>query len=314
MSAVGVGPDRVEDPSVIDTHVHLWDLSHPKLVWNWVDTAEDHPILGRIDGIRSRAYDMEALVAETRFTPVRGFVHVQAAIGSADPVDETRWLAEQAAAHPSLLAIVAHADLGTDAADAQLDAHLQASGLVRGIRDFAVEPYLAAGGTDARMERSLARLAELDLVLDMDCEYPNMPAAAALARRHPDLTIVLEHLGFPRRRDAEYLAAWRAGISTLAAEPNVRCKISGIGMTDRMFTVDSVRPWIEHCLEAFGPQRCMLGSNWPLDRVCSSYEAVLQVDEACLSPLSERERRAVRSDVAVATYRLGQPHSSGPVD
>lgn len=289
--------------TAVDTHVHLWNLAHPRLTWNWVDTEADHPILGNIDPIKMRAFELPHLWAEARFAGVGSFVHVQAAIGSADPVEETRWLTAMAAEHPRLAGIVGHVDLADASAESVLDDH-GASPLFRGVRDFAIEPYLESGVIDAGVERSLGLLADRGLVLDLDCSYPNMAAARALAERHPGLTVVLEHIGFPRSRDADYLAGWRTGIAELGAAPNVLCKLSGAGMTDPLFSRDSLAPWIEHCLQTFGPQRCMIGSNWPLDRLCSSYDVIIDLYRDFVGTLSEDEQHRVLAGTAGEAYRL----------
>lgn len=290
--------------SIVDTHVHFWNHKHPELRWDWLAPEAVHPILGDIDGIKSEAFDARHLRAEARFAGVTHFVHVQAAIGSPDPVTETVWLTGMAAQHGGIPhAIVGHADLGLDGARAQLERHLE-SPLFRGVRDFAAEPALAAGELPAAYERSLRFLAAHDLVFDLDCEYPNMAAAGALAARHPDLRIVLEHFGYPRRRDPNYFAAWRAALAELAKHPNVVCKISGLAMTDPLFSRDSLRPWAEHCLESFGPRRCVVGSNWPVDRLFSSYDSIMDCYRDYASTLSEDEQRAVLSGNALEIYRL----------
>lgn len=288
---------------LIDTHVHLWNLAHPRLTWNWVDTPDDHPILGNIDPIKMQAFEMLHLEAETRFAAVEGFVHVQAAIGSADPVEETRWLTEMAREHPLLRAIVGHADIGTTRLSEQLDGHLE-SPLFRGVRDFAMEPYLASGEQDRAVEDGLRLLAERNLVLDLDCEYPNMAAARAMAERHPDLVVVLEHIGFPRRRDDEYLAGWRTALADLAQAPNVVCKVSGVGMTDTRFTLESLRPWVRHCVESFGPDRIMVGSNWPLDRLCASYDPTMNHLRELIAEDSPAEREQMLRGTAQRVYRI----------
>lgn len=288
---------------IIDTHVHLWNLTHPSLRYDWLQPDAVHPVLGDINAIKSVAFDAAALRAESRFADVSAFVHVQAAIGSADPVEETRWLTtlySEAGLHG---AIVAYVDLGAQDAESVTDAHAQ-SPLFSAIRDFATEPYLASGRTDERFERSLRMLTARDIVLDLDCEWPNMPAAAELAARHPDLQIVLEHIGYPRRRDREYFANWSTGIAQLAQADNVVCKISGIGMTDRLFTRQSLEPWVERCLELFGPQRCVIGSNWPVDRISSSYDVIMDLYRDFIATLSPAEQHAVLSDNAARIYRI----------
>lgn len=295
-------PDQSLEP-LLDTHVHMWNLSHPSLSWNWVDTPDDHPILGEINSVKMRAFEMQHLLAESRFAAVSGFVHVQAAIGSADPVEESRWLTEMARRFPALKALIAHADLGSEAFPAQLAGHEQ-SDLFRGIRDFAMEPYLAAGDIVPAVERDLRALADRSMVLDLDCEYPNMRAARDLAGRHPAAVIVLEHMGFPRRRDDEYFDSWSAAITDLAQAPNVICKISGVVMTDRSFSLDSLRRWIRHCVESFGPDRIMVGSNWPLDRIAGSYDAVMGHIRALLAEDSPAEQIQMLRGTAQRVYRI----------
>lgn len=295
-------PDQSLEP-LLDTHVHLWNLAHPSLRWNWVDTPEDHPILGEIDSVKMRAFEMQHLMAESRFAGVDGFVHVQAAIGSADPTEETRWLTEMARRCPALKALIAHADIGSDAFPAQMAGHEQ-SPLFRGVRDFAMEPYLAAGDRVAAVERDLRTLAAGSMVLDLDCEYPNMGAAHDLAERHPELVIVLEHMGFPRRRDDDYFDSWSAAIADLACAPNVICKISGVVMTDRIFSMSSLRRWIRHCVESFGPDRIMVGSNWPLDRIAGSYDSILAHIRGLIAEDTPHEQIQMLSGTAQRVYRI----------
>lgn len=292
--------------ALIDTHVHFWDLRDPDdgLAWVWLEKGFDHPVLGNIDNMKSDRYDIEGVWAEARFADVEAFVHVQAALGSSDPVQETRWLERMRSTAPVPFAIVAHADLGTAAAGAQLDAHAEASPAFAGVRDFAVEPMLASGETVAAFEESFAALAARGLVLDTDCEWPNMATLRGLAARHPDLPIVLEHIGFPRTRDDEYFGNWSTALRELALAPNVTCKISGLGMTDPRFTADSLRRWVETCVEAFGPERCVLGSNWPLDRLYSSYDAIMTLYREFIGTLSADEQTAVLAGNAKRLYRL----------
>jgi predicted TIM-barrel fold metal-dependent hydrolase len=299
----GVVPGEAARPEIVDTHVHFWNLLHPTLRWDWLAPRAVHPILGNIDPIKSTAYEADALWAEARFADVSSFVHVQAADG-ADPVEETRWLTEMAAASGGIpAAIIAHCDLGRSDADAILDGHAR-SPLLRGIRDFGAEAYLARGDSDGRYEQSLGRLAAADLVFDLDCEWQNMASAVELGKRHPDLRIVLEHIGYPRRRDSDYFQGWAAAIKVLASADNVSCKLSGIAMTDRLFTLGSLSPWVDVCLEAFGPVRCVIGSNWPVDRLCSSYDVIMDCYRVFISSLSDSEQSDILAGNARRLYRL----------
>jgi len=290
---------------IIDTHVHFWNMATPDegMQWVWLEKDFVHPILGDIDGIKSVKFDINHVYAESRFADVSGFVHVQAAIGSDDPVKETTWLTRMRPDAPVPFTIVAHVDLGTDDAMRQLDGHGQSPYFV-GVRDFASEPMLASGEINPVYEASLRVLADRGLAFDLDCEWMNMGAALRLAKRHPDLQIVLEHIGFPRSRDDAYYDSWNGAIRELAQADNVTCKISGLGMTDPIFTEESLRRWVDSCVEAFGADRCVLGSNWPVDRLYSSYDAIMDLYRKYISALSDAEQAKILSENAARIFKL----------
>ena len=283
----------------IDTHVHFWDLKHPELTYGWLAPDATHPILGDIDPIKSVRYDSTSLWAEARFSGLVGAVHVQAAVGTPDPVVETGWLSEMAARSPVPFLIVASQDLTGDDVAAQLDRHC-AYPLVRGIRDFGTGDFLV----DPAFDAGVGLLAERELMLDLDCAWPDMAKAHDLARRHEDVVIVLEHIGYPRdTADPDYFAGWRDGISTLAAAPNVHCKISGLGMNRPGWTTDGLRPWVEHCIEQFGPERCLFGTNWPVDRLWASYGDYVDAFSTLIEGCSAPEQQAMLVDNARTVYR-----------
>ena len=141
-------------------------------------------------------------------------------------------------------------------------------------------------------------------MFDLDCEWMNMPAALELARRQPNLKIVLEHIGFPRRRDDEYFANWEKAVRVLAQAPNVTMKISGVAMTDQRFTKESLRKWVEVCLDAFGADRCVLGSNWPVDRLYSSYDVIMDIYREFISSLSLAEQLKICNLNAARLYNF----------
>lgn len=290
---------------IIDTHVHFWNRRNPDpgMAWVWLADDADHPIIGNIDAIKMLAYDINGVWAEARFADVSGFVHVQAAIGSDDPVKETRWLTRMRESTDIPFVIVADADLGSDQAIAQLDGHGESPYFV-GVRDFKAEGLLATEGITPQYEESLAEMARRGLVFDIDCEWQNMRAARDLALRHPDLQIVLQHIGFPRSRDDEYYENWRSGMTALTVAENVTCKISGLGMTDPLFTAASLQRWIDSPLEIFGPDRCVLGSNWPVDRLYSSYDVIMDIYRERVGVLPEADQLKVLSENAARIYRL----------
>jgi predicted TIM-barrel fold metal-dependent hydrolase len=284
----------------VDTHVHFWDLQHPDLHYAWLLPDAIHPVMGNIDAIKFPLYGAEEFLAETANANVSKVVHVQAALGIEDPVDETIWLQQAAERTGAPHAIVPHVDLRAPDVEHQLARHQEASPRIRGVRDFAEGDYL----TDPDFHRGYAALGRLGLVCDLDCVAQDMGKARDLANKHPETTVVLDHAGFPRERTAEYFAMWKRGMSTLAQADSAWCKISGLGMCDNDWTLDSIRPWFEYCLESFGVERCVLGTNWPVDKLFSSYETVLDAYAEIISVLSHDEQLALFSGNAERVFNL----------
>jgi len=286
--------------SLVDTHVHFWDLNHPKTHYSWLQPGWVHPILGDIEAMKVPLYSGNQYAADIAGSNVSKAVHVQAALGSEDPVDETVWLQEQHEQTGWPHAIVADAPLAADDVAEILDRHAEASPLLRGIRDFGQGDYLV----DPAWARGYAMLGERGLVCDLDCHWENMHKARDLARKHPETVMVLDHAGFPLERTPEYFENWKRGMNTLAEAESAVCKISGLAMCDNDWTVDSIRPWFEHCVEAFGIDRCFLGTNWPVDKLYSDYKKVVDAYREIASQYSPDEQVALFSGNAERIYRI----------
>lgn len=292
------------DTGLIDTHVHFWDLAASDRGYPWLAAGVRHPVLGDIESIKCPRYDVEAFWAEARFAGVGGVVHVEADARSQDPTAETRWLAalREASGLPS--AMVVRAELTNPDLAALLDAQCRYQG-VRGVRDFSLMAALDDENPSGPVWRGLDLLQQRGLVCDVDCSWENMGALRRAAERCPDLVMVLEHFGYPRSRDRDYFARWKPALRSLASAPNMHCKLSGMGMTDRSWSVESLRPWVETCLESFGSRRCLFGSNWPVDRIAASYDAYVDAFLTLVDTLSPSERDAVCRSNAIDIYRLG---------
>lgn len=285
----------------VDTHVHFfdWDKADRGLTWAWLAPEAMHPILGNINGMKSQRFTAEEFAAESRFSDVSKCVHVQAAIGTEDPVVETAWLQEMADQHGFPHAIVADARLQDPEVGAVLERHSQYTNM-RGIRDFGEGDYLV----DPAFHRGYAQLEKFDWVCDLDCFWENFHKARALAEKFPNIVMILDHAGFPQERTDEYFTNWKTALHDLAGADNVMVKISGLGMRDERWTVDSLRPWVHECLEAFGTQRSFFGTNWPLDRLYSSYSDVVAAYRSLVSDLSDDEQKAVLAGNAERIYRI----------
>ena len=137
---------------------------------------------------------------------------------------------------------------------------------------------------------------------------PKPPAELTLAARQ-----IVEAAGYDRppadrvfgfERDDEYFATWKRELVNLAEAPNVVIKISGLGMGDNEWTVDSIRPWVMTCIETFGVERSFFGSNWPVDRLYSSYGDVVNAYAEIISGFSQEEQVALFSGNAERIFRI----------
>lgn len=284
----------------VDTHVHFHDFSHPTLRWDWLRPGEPAAdTIGEYGAIQSHRYRAEDFLAETRFQNVEGVVHVQAALGSPDPVEETEWLQAQADAVGAPQGIVAHATLDAPDLDATLARHARCANL-RAVRDLRYDDYLAR----PEWLRGLEAVERHGLMLCDDPLVDQMPLLARAAHEHPGLTICIDHAGFPRRRDQAYFESWRLGMAAISRAPNTVVKISGLGMCDHRWTLESIRPWVRTCLELWGAERSFLGTNWPVDRLFSSYGDVLDAYLELISDCSAGERAAIFSGNARRLFRL----------
>jgi predicted TIM-barrel fold metal-dependent hydrolase len=286
----------------VDTHVHFIDQKDPRLRFSWLEPEFMHPRLGDIDDMKHLVWKPEGLKAESRFTGLTKCVNVQAALDISDPVDETAWLQEHADRTGWPNGIVAYVDLAGGDAEAQLDRHM-ASANLRGIRDFGRLPdgdFFA----DEAWRRGAALLPARDLVLDVDVQAADMAKARAAADALPDVTFVLEHAAVPMERSPDFFASWGAALDELAGVPNAYCKVSGLGMGDPEWTVASLRPWVHRCLEAFGVERCLFGTNWPVDRLYSGYRDVVEAYDSILSECSAADRHRFFVGTAEQLYRI----------
>lgn len=283
----------------VDTHVHFNDFKRARLRWNWLEPEAVHPILGDIDGIKHQRYAVREFEAETRFVGVSKVVHVQAAIGSPDPVEETAWLQHLADTTGLPHGIVADAPLQKPDVESVLERHVQFAN-VRGIRDFGEGEYLE----DPAFHRGYGLLEEYGLLFGLDTVWEKMPQARALAERFPTTVLIVDHCGYPRARDGGYFANWRRAVHDLARAENVMMKISGLGMRDPSWTIDSIRPWILECIEAFGTDRCVFGTNWPVDRLYSSYPDLIAAYRTAIGDFSPAEQQAMFSLNAERIYSI----------
>lgn len=281
----------------VDSHHHLWDPARRDYDWMGPD----------LEAIR-RPFGLDDLRAVTAAAGVTRTVLVQAV----PSLEETRELLATAAASDGLVAgVVGWVDLTGDAAGeiASLRA-APGGGKLVGIRHPAQDEPDPEWLLRRDVKRGLAAVAEAGLVYDLLVRPPQMASAVAVAGELADVPFVLDHAGKPPIADGD-LERWRRQLATIAAAPNVSCKLSGLVTEadwERWRPAD-VEPVVEHLLASFGPGRLMFGSDWPVCTLAASYEDVLALASRCLDRLSAGEREAVLSGVATEVYRLRDERS-----
>lgn len=297
----------MDDFPIVDPHHHLYDLDHYR--YPWLQDGVKPAAFGDYRAI-CRNYLLEDFLADCRNQNVVKSVHLDVGFDPADPVGETRWLQGLADTHGFPHGIVGYADLAQPDVRAALEGHL-AHANFRGIRqslNYHPDPaktYLSRPGVsrEAGWRRGFALLHGLGLSFDLQIYYPQMDEAYDLARTFPDTQIILNHTGM-QIDGPSHFDAWRQGMARLAQAPNVACKISGLGMGDWHWTIESIRPYVLAAIDAFGIGRCMFASNFPVDKLFSSYDAIFDAFKTITRDFSSEERRAFFHDNALRYYRL----------
>ena len=253
---------------LIDTHHHLWETD--RFHYDWLTEpgwAGHTALLGDYKMIRSTIGNPWRFFKEFYGANVIKSVHVEAAYAGPDPVEETVWLDAVAKEFGFPNALVVFCDIEQDDGEAQLMRHLEASSLTRGVRVRA-----HPDDTDnPAFRKGYAALGRHGLSYELNASPGKLLSGRDVALAFPDVQVILGHAGFPVQRDAQYFDLWRREMTALAEAPNVACKVSGFGMADNHWTVDSIRPWVLHCIEAFGPDRIMIGTNWPVDILFATF-------------------------------------------
>ena len=289
--------DRLE---FVDAHVHFYDMQHPDLFYGHWQPDVDPPLIGKqMRKLGERNFLAEDFIEVTRAANVTKAVHVQAAIGSKDPVKETEWLMDAAERTGFPHAIVAYADLRDPGVESVLERHCEYSRM-KGIRDFSYGDFLEADD----FHRGYALLEKYNLHASIAAQCQDMEKLAALANKFPNTVIVIDHAGNPAERTPEYFELWKRGMEAAATEENIICKISGLGMGDHNWTVDSIHPYVLGCIEAFGVERCIFATNWPVDSLFSSYDALIDAYTEIVADFSKDEQRDLFARNTEALYGI----------
>jgi L-fuconolactonase len=274
---------------LIDAHQHFWRVGRNGFSWPTPDLAAIHRDFGPAD--------LTAVGAPVGLT---GSVLVQS-----QPDDrDTDWLLELAADEPLVLAVVGWADLAAPEAPARI-AELARSPKLRGLRPMLQtlddDAWIAAPDLDPALDAMVAHGLSLDaLVLTR-----HLPHLLALARRRPDLAIVIDHGAKPPIATGEQADAWARGIDALAEHPRVFCKLSGL-LTEAAPDQgpDALSPYVQRLVRAFGPDRLMWGSDWPVLNLTGDYGGWLALARALSGLTDPTDLAALFGGTSRRFYRI----------
>jgi len=294
---------------IVDAHHHLWDLSGGAYPWLGVERRPEMVFGATAPLVRD--YLLDDYLADTAGQDVVKSVHVEAGYDPARGWEETRWLQSVADRHGYPQGIVAGAPLRDPDLRAILARH-RAHPNLRGVRAIASwhdDPRFrfvdrADLMDDPAWRRGLAILRDHGLSLDLMVNGGQLGDVGRLAAAYPDLTIIVNHAGSPVDRDAAGLTKWRAGLAQIAAEPNVAIKLSDLAAYDHDWTVESYRPIVQSILDAFGPARCMFGSDFPVAGLHGSFARHFDAFREIVSELPPATQRGLFHDNATRLYRL----------
>jgi predicted TIM-barrel fold metal-dependent hydrolase len=293
---------------IIDAHHHIWRQADLP----WLQGPMVSRIFGPYEPIR-RDYPIAEYLADIKSSNVVGSVYVQTNWAKDKALDEAAWVQSVADTEGWPNAIVGYADLLDDSAPQTLKA-LAKIPRVRGIRmqlhwhenplyRFATAPDVMNG---ALFRKNFAHVAGNNLSFDLQVFTSQMKDAANLAAAFPSVTFVLQHAGMLEDKSREGRALWQEGMKRLADQPNIVSKLSGLGTFVQRNDPQHIADVIHETVAIFGPERCLFGSNFPIEKLWTSYGDLVSAHRSALAGYKKPEQLAMLHGNARRIYRISE--------
>ncbi len=272
----------------IDSHQHFWDYNPEEYPW----IRPEWPI--------RRSFLPEAAAVESKSCQIHGCVAVQAR----QTLQESAWLLELADYSPFIKGVVGWVDLRAGDVALHLGrfaAHSKFVGVRHVLQDEADDNYML----DCHFQRGISHLRQFNLKYDLLIFPRQLPAAITLASSFPEQPFVLDHIAKPPIKEGA-LDPWRGHLQKLAALPNVSCKVSGL-ITEAdwgRWHPSQFGPYLDVVFEAFGPDRVMFGSDWPVASLAGTYQQVFELAREYVAPLGAGIEAGFFGGNAVKFYQL----------
>ncbi len=280
-------------PQIIDAHQHFWQLGHPAFDYSWLDKPE-------LKAIR-KSYLPPDLKPQLQAAGVDRCVFVQ----TQHKLEENRWVLGLADQHDFIAGVVGWVDLyAPDVGDQLLTFtdHPKFVGIRHVVQDEPDENWIV----HPHALRGLKVLEQHGVPYDLLFYTQHLRHAATLAKALPKLKMVINHLSKPKIKTHQ-IDEWKTDLQIAAQYPNMYCKLSGM-ITEADWAhwkPADLKPYVDAALEAFGPERCMFGSDWPVCELAGTYAQVIDALRQVLAAISETERAAIFGGTASRFYGLG---------
>jgi len=273
----------------IDAHHHFWKYDPVRYAW-----MNEHMEVLKKD------YQPADLLVEIEKTGIDGAVSVQAD----QSMLETDELLEHAARHDFIKGVVGWFPLSDSSVEEVLSEYAQNPWL-KGVRHVVQDEPDDRFILGDAFNEGIRKLEQFDLVYDILIYERQLAPSIEFVDLHPNLSFVLDHVAKPRIGDG-LMDPWKEQMFELARRENVTCKLSGMATEANWteWTLDGLRPYMEVALDAFGPNRLMFGSDWPVARLAVDYEPWVSLCREFISTLSPHEREAIEGGNAIRAYRL----------
>lgn len=273
----------------IDSHHHFW--KYDPVTYSWMNEKM---------GVLKKDYQPEDLQAEINSSNIDGVISVQAD----QSMRETDDLLKHANEHSFIQGVVGWFPLAEPELEGLLERYASnpwLKGVRHVVQDEPDDRFILGDAFNA----GIRRLKPHNLVYDILIYERQLGASIEFVDRHPGQVFVLDHVAKPRIGD-QVIEPWKTQMFDMAKRENVYCKLSGMATEAdwQSWTKEDLWPYIEIALEAFGPARMMLGSDWPVARLAVEYGDWINLCRESISSLSETERALVEGEVAIRAYDL----------
>lgn len=275
---------------LVDTHQHLWDPDRLPCTW-----CADYPPL-------NRRFSLSDYVVAAAGTPVTKTLFMEYDVDEPYQLAEAQLVQSIADAHPLIAGIVASGRPENPGFPKYLE-KLSALPKLRGLRRV-LHVVPDAVSQQSLFRENLRRLPALGLTFDLCARARQLPLAAELVDACPNVTFILDHCGVPDVKGRAF-DPWRADLRTLAARPNINCKISGlVAYADAAWTTADLRPWVEHVIACFGWDRVVWGGDWPVCTLGGSLARWIDATHELTASASVDERARLYHRNAERLYRV----------